>query len=98
MEYLSGKHIIHRDLAARNCLLDSNLNIKISDFGLSRISKSAVEESEVEYIIKSHDLALPLRWVAPEGKSFIILRNSQLALESPITFCSAKKREVFCHV
>ena len=78
MEYLSGKHIIHRDLAARNCLLDTNLNIKISDFGLSRISKSAVEEAEVEYIIKSHDLALPLRWVAPEGTVF---HNLELIIE-----------------
>jgi len=79
MEYLSGKHIIHRDLAARNCLLDSNLNIKISDFGLSRISKSAVEESEVEYIIKSHDLALPLRWVAPEA-----LKNGRFSVMSDV--------------
>ena len=37
MNHLIENKIIHRDLATRNCLLNSSLNIKISDFGLSRI-------------------------------------------------------------
>ena len=44
MQYLASKNIIHRDLAARNCLLENivnlndkkSINLKISDFGLSR--------------------------------------------------------------
>ena len=36
MEYLSSKGIVHRDIAARNCLLNDKLDLKISDFGLSR--------------------------------------------------------------
>lgn len=36
MKYLSSFRMVHGDLAARNCLLDNDLNIKITDFGLTK--------------------------------------------------------------
>lgn len=37
VDYLHSERIIHRDLKPGNTLLDSQGNVKIGDFGLSRI-------------------------------------------------------------
>ncbi|PIO57635.1 hypothetical protein TELCIR_20946, partial [Teladorsagia circumcincta] len=39
MRYLHSKSCVHRDLAARNCLISEAGQIKISDFGLSKIAE-----------------------------------------------------------
>jgi len=59
MFHLHKEHIIHRDLAARNLLLDKSWNVKIADFGLSRVNK---EEYNVTYTKGG-----PLRHMAPES-------------------------------
>ncbi|XP_065835765.1 tyrosine-protein kinase receptor UFO-like [Oscarella lobularis] len=63
MEYLTGKRILHRDLAARNCMVNWDLTIKISDFGLAR----ALTEGKDYYRITQGKVGLPIRWVALEG-------------------------------
>ena len=46
MAYLESCHLVHRDLAARNVLIQSHSNVKITDFGLARITKTEKQTLE----------------------------------------------------
>jgi receptor tyrosine kinase len=47
MEYLSSQGFVHRDLATRNCLIDENLIVKISDFGMAQVANRPEKAMEM---------------------------------------------------
>ncbi|KAL6071653.1 non-specific protein-tyrosine kinase [Balamuthia mandrillaris] len=63
LRHLHKEGITHRDLAARNLLLTAQLNVKVSDFGLSRKreGESAAQKTTIE--------VGPLKWMSPEAIS-----------------------------
>lgn len=65
MTYLELKRFVHRDLAARNILLASKEQVKISDFGLSRVLGA-----ESDYYKATSGGRWPVKWYAPESVNF----------------------------
>ncbi|XP_030584866.1 ephrin type-A receptor 2a [Archocentrus centrarchus] len=65
MKYLCDMNYVHRDLAARNVLVNSNLECKVSDFGLSRIL-----EDDAEGTYTTRGGKIPIRWTAPEAIAY----------------------------
>ncbi|XP_033122318.1 muscle, skeletal receptor tyrosine protein kinase-like [Anneissia japonica] len=61
MAYLTELRFVHRDVATRNCLVNSMLEVKISDFGLARHLGSR------EYYLGHKDEKIPIRWTSPEA-------------------------------
>ncbi|XP_027024533.2 cytoplasmic tyrosine-protein kinase BMX isoform X1 [Tachysurus fulvidraco] len=59
MAYLEDQQFIHRDLAARNCLVDKDLSVKVSDFGMARYVLDDQYTSSV-------GTKFPVKWSAPE--------------------------------
>lgn len=53
--------VVHRDLACRNILIGAEKNLKITDFGLSRM---VANES---IYVKTTAGRLPLKWMAVES-------------------------------
>ncbi|XP_066917660.1 receptor tyrosine-protein kinase erbB-4-like isoform X2 [Clytia hemisphaerica] len=62
MVYLHSRNLVHRDLSARNILVTGKKQVKISDFGLSKV----LNDTQTEWVMDSSE-SLPMRWLAPES-------------------------------
>ncbi|KAJ4930633.1 hypothetical protein JOQ06_024942 [Pogonophryne albipinna] len=58
--HLHENNYIHSDLALRNCLLNSDLTVRIGDYGLSH------NHYKEDYYLTPDKLWIPLRWISPE--------------------------------
>ena len=62
MAYLEKNDVLHRDLACRNLLLNENMLVQISDFGMSRF----LADNEDIYTAQKRG-KWPMKWYAPES-------------------------------
>eukprot|EP01117_Protostelium_nocturnum_P011595 TRINITY_DN4209_c0_g1_i1.p1 TRINITY_DN4209_c0_g1~~TRINITY_DN4209_c0_g1_i1.p1 ORF type:complete len:1530 (+),score=362.20 TRINITY_DN4209_c0_g1_i1:189-4778(+) len=70
--HLHLEKVIHRDLAARNILLTKHLDVKVSDFGLSR------EQAQDSAALTNSEIG-PIKWMAPES-----IRSRQYSVKSDV--------------
>ncbi|XP_061636149.1 tyrosine-protein kinase RYK isoform X1 [Phyllopteryx taeniolatus] len=61
MSYLARREVIHKDLAARNCVIDDNMQVKITDNALAR------DLFPMDYHCLGDNENRPVRWMALES-------------------------------
>ncbi|XP_027889375.1 tyrosine-protein kinase JAK2 [Xiphophorus couchianus] len=87
MEYLSSKRYIHRDLATRNILVESELRVKIGDFGLTKVLPQ-----DKEYYMVQEPGESPIFWYSPES-----LTESKFSVASDVWSFGVVLYELFTH-
>ncbi|XP_036384156.1 tyrosine-protein kinase JAK2-like isoform X2 [Megalops cyprinoides] len=87
MDYLATKRYIHRDLATRNILVESELRVKIGDFGLTKV----LPQDKEYYTVKEPGES-PIFWYAPES-----LTESKFSVASDIWSFGVVLYELFTH-
>ena len=63
--FLHDHNIVHRDIACRNFLLDSEMHVRVADFGTARILNAEFQSQAAIATTKSR--IGPVRWMAPES-------------------------------
>jgi len=56
---LQTNDVVHRDIAARNYLVTEDKQVKLSDFGMARLTRN-------DYYKSTEESAIAIRWSAPE--------------------------------
>ncbi|KAM9307022.1 tyrosine-protein kinase JAK2a isoform 2-T3 [Pholidichthys leucotaenia] len=87
MDYLGSKRYIHRDLATRNILVESELRVKIGDFGLTKVLPQ-----DKDYYTVSEPGESPIFWYAPES-----LTESKFSVASDVWSFGVVLYELFTY-
>lgn len=61
LQYLARRRIVHKDIAARNCVIDDDLNVKVTDCALSR------DLFPQDYCCLGDNENRPVKWMAVES-------------------------------
>uniref|UniRef100_A0A672ZGE6 Tyrosine-protein kinase n=1 Tax=Sphaeramia orbicularis TaxID=375764 RepID=A0A672ZGE6_9TELE len=87
MDYLANKRYIHRDLATRNILVESEMRVKIGDFGLTKV----LPQDKEYYTVKEPGES-PIFWYAPES-----LTESKFSVASDVWSFGVVLYELFTY-
>ncbi|TKS84558.1 Tyrosine-protein kinase JAK2 [Collichthys lucidus] len=87
MDYLGIKRYIHRDLATRNILVESEMRVKIGDFGLTKVLPQ-----DKEYYTVREPGESPIFWYAPES-----LTESKFSVASDVWSFGVVLYELFTY-
>uniref|UniRef100_A0A3Q3K8Q4 Tyrosine-protein kinase n=1 Tax=Monopterus albus TaxID=43700 RepID=A0A3Q3K8Q4_MONAL len=87
MDYLATRRYIHRDLATRNILVESEMRVKIGDFGLTKVLPQ-----DKEYYTVREPGESPIFWYAPES-----LTESKFSVASDVWSFGVVLYELFTY-